>query len=232
MSSRNLEEVTPQTLLQFDSYKVLIKLGGDALEESKAYIEKFPCLVDVDSCPEQFLPALGEQLGLTYDPTKELCAFRLALKIHQQILKKRGTARALKEFARLQFILNYAKDSDTGLAIVVPFKWTYVYDILYPATKIFTLSHSCCSSDHCFEDANYYRDGVIDIKASQAVLNILAPFIEYMRPAGVKIHWTAFVTSIGGESVDLIVDDVTYFDLFLSSETYFDICALSDFLTF
>ena len=105
----------------------------------------------------------------------------------------RGTVRAIKEFARVDHLLGLQVDPETGKPYIDLFQWNYIYEILYPATLIFRLSSSKLSGTHAFQNCDYYRDGVIDIVASQSVLTLLDPYIEYMRPAGVKIHWTVLV---------------------------------------
>lgn len=212
----------PETLKDSEDYSVLVDLAEVELEGSRAIVRDLVEVLDLDNVPNQFLPILGEQYGLPYNPEKTLGAYRVALRVFLKIVSCRGTERALREFTRLDHILKYAEDA-RGVAIVMPFIWNVNYTIVRPAVNVFVLSRSKLSKEDAFQSMDYYRDGVIDIIAPQSVLDTLEPYIEYMRPAGVKIHWTVLV-QVGGE-IDigeipfLPLEPVYGYDFFL--EDYF-----------
>ena len=190
----------PETLRESEEYSTLVSLAEIEADRTREEVDRFVEVLDLDTVPEEFLPILGEQYGLPYNPSRTLGAYRVALRVFLKILSVRGTERALREFARLDHILKYAEDAN-GLAIIMPFLWSPKYTIVSPAINVFVLSHSELSKEDAFQNRDYYRDGVIDILAPQSVLDTLAPYVEYMRPAGVKIHWTVLVQV--GEEIDV-----------------------------
>ena len=76
--------------------------------------------------------------------------------------------------------------------------------------------------DH-FQSRSYYREGVIDIVASSQLAKVLEPYIEYMRPAGVRVWWTTLISITGEVDVSIIPDESQYSNYWFLWEDYYKI---------
>lgn len=189
-----LADITPQLIKDSEDYQILLTLAEGEVDSLFSLVSKFSELIDLDKVPAQFLKAYGEQLGLPHNPNKSLEAYRQAIKIIHSVMQKRGTVRVIKELGRLNHILSLSIDAE-GDIVITPFEWDYYYRISYPATEVFRVSVSPLSGKHHFQNYGYYREGVIVVETTARVRNIIRPYVEYARPAGVKIFWAIYNAS-------------------------------------
>lgn len=59
---------------------VLLTLIGEPLDQIIAAIDAMPTLADIETCPEEFLPLLGELIGYAYDYAQPLVFHRRAIR--------------------------------------------------------------------------------------------------------------------------------------------------------
>ena len=152
-----------------EELKRFLDLFAQKFDTIKEKIDNFPSLVDIDSCPPEFLPYLGALVGYEYDPLLPAESQRETIKRITSIYQRKGTPQSI-------------------IDIVAP------YDpnahIFEPGYNVARHGVSKFSGSDRFQDKWYWRTGVFELVTSVENLYDLRDLIKSYRPAGKKLWFT------------------------------------------
>lgn len=152
-----------------EELKRFLDLFAQKFDAIKEKIDNFPSLVDIDTCPPEFLPYLGALVGYEYDPLLPAESQRETIKRIISIYQRKGTPQSI-------------------IDIVAP------YDpnahIFEPGYNVARHGVSKFSGSDRFQDKWYWRTGVFELVTSADNLHELRDLIKSYRPAGKKLWFT------------------------------------------
>lgn len=204
----------PEFLRDHDEYKVLIELAGMSLNEKEEEIESFTELVDVDSCPDKFLPCLANLVGYDYRYDISDDHNREIIKNIFKIYSMRGTDESIIMAATHGNNKGYI-----GGEIFVPGTFTDEIraEVHYPRTELFHHSRSKYSGRHHRVDDKVYREGVIEVVVTM-FNDTIREAVSRVKPAGLRLRFKLSVYPIDGNPT--IATEYPFIDqeIFLSIE--------------
>jgi len=139
-----------------------VTMYGEVLDLVKGKIDNLPNLVDISSCPDNFLPYLGNLVGYRYNRQSDAAMQRIEIERAISIYQKKGT-----EGSIISAILPY----DTGVKIY------------YPQFNMFTYSVSAYDGNDAYQ-SGFYRSGIFEIQTNYYDMSVIRSLVEQNRPAG------------------------------------------------
>lgn len=183
--TNQISNLFPEILRENKDYSVLIKLAGDCLNEGFSKIESFTDLVDIDNCPEKFLPLLGNLVGYEYRYDIPAEYSREIIKNVFKVYAMRGTDESI-----IMAATHFNNPGYIGGDIFLPetFKDLDRARVEYPRDQLFKHSRSGYSSKYKRADATLYQEGIIEVVVS-VFDSTIREWVEKVKPAGLRLKF-------------------------------------------
>lgn len=218
-SNMSVEKFFSDYIKSDPDFSVFTELIDRVLSECKSDISRFPDLIDVDHCPEKFLPLLGYMVGYIYNPRLDCDLQRQVIKHVFRAYHIRGTKLAMENAGTYG---DY--DYWVGGDLFIPgAKKRAPASILLTNTRMFTHNKSKFSGIDKYPDEKIWRDGVVQITLPDVNETIISKVLETL-PAGMKLYITIDVNMDGSGSGDPI--GATFKDITVLEHVLIDIMKL------
>lgn len=153
------------------AFKQFVELFGAKFDELKKQAEQFPRIVDVDECPPELLPFLGELVGSDFDYTEDVELQREQMKTLIKMYREKGTPTSI-----LDIVYKY----DPRAVIFEPYEYMSRFNV------------SRHSGRHHYANRTYWNTGVFEIRMYAGSADKMRQEVLKMRPAGTRmwVHYT------------------------------------------
>lgn len=181
--SIDARQFVPQYLLDESEYGDLVDLLSIIFSDVQDLIDNFDTIVDIDNCPEIFIPKLSALLDYRCPSTKfPVSAQREVIKRMIYVYRSRGKDSDIINAVKYGYHENYV-----GGTLMYPDYELFdnPTEIIYPVDHLFIHNKSTHSGRDKFADSERWRDGVVIIRANYFDSAIRAA-IKKIVPAGVK----------------------------------------------
>jgi hypothetical protein len=149
--------------------KHYLDLHGTQFDHLKGKIDKLPTLADIDSCPPEFLPYLGQLVGYEYN-------FLLPSEPQRAVIK--GVISTYQKKGTPDSILDAISPYDPYAKIIEPY------------TKIARHNVSKFSGTDAYQDGIYWRTGIFEVRTTAENLDEIRRIVRKYRPAGKRVWYS------------------------------------------
>ena len=205
--SIDARQFVPQYLLDESEYGDLVDLLSIIFSDVQDLIDNFDTIVDIDNCPEIFIPKLSALLDYRCPSTKfPVSAQREVVKRMIHAYRSRGKDSDILNAVKYGYHENYV-----GGTLMYPDYELFENPalIIYPVDNLFKHNISKHSGKDKFADSERWRDGVVIIRANYLDDNIRNA-IKKIVPAGIKFCFDLVYNAAGEGDSKGEYDEITY----------------------